>query len=253
MKGTCDMKQNVSAEGTNLDIVMKMNISSSIDVDEFNMVESVDGSQYVQNGTHPWIKNKFTLDQILNFNQGVVTQHMSVAGQDPTCRVMKLPPFVAAHPIRFKRVLRMVMKAMEKGYNCAGNANGMDTYAMDFPPSWLPVHSPVEVHTTLDVDQDFLVHKETVKEDIDMKGTKAHVESTFVSDETLAGGPTEDEMTVPDSWGPCEEHLLDIDEMLKPFAEDIDRAQIMRAVGAFRKILHAVRFSELSMHSETVV
>merc|ERR1711871_1502190 len=130
-----------------------------------------------------------------------------------------------------------MMMAMEKGYTCAGNANGMDTYSLNFPPSWLPVPSLVAVHTEIAVDQDLLVHTETVKEDIDMKGVKAHVESSFVSDMNLAGGPTNEEMVVPDSWGPCEEHDLDIDEMLQPFAEDFDRQRIMRAVGALRKIL----------------
>merc|ERR1712107_129301 len=85
----------------------------------------------------------------------------------------------------------------EKAYSCKGSSNGMDTYTLDFPPSWLPLPSPVEIHTTIEVDQDLLVHKEMGKEDIDMKGTKAHVEFTFVADETSAGGPTVDEMVVP--------------------------------------------------------
>jgi len=247
MKGTCDMKQHIDAEGKPpMDMVVKMNISSSIDMYEFNMVESVEGSTYFSNQTIP-----FTMDQITNWKQGVVTRRISSAEQDPLCHVMKLPPFVTG--VKFMKIMGLFIKGMEKSYSCAGNANGMDTYTMDFPPSWLPVHSPVEVHTNLDVDQDLLVHKETVKEDIDMKGAKAHVEWTFVSDETLAGGPTADEMAVPNSWGACEEQVFDIDEMLKPFAEDMDRAQTMRAVGALRKILQAVRFAESVMHSETVV
>jgi len=230
-----------------MDMVMTMNISSSFDVEQFNMVESVEGSMYVNNQTIP-----VAMDQIVNWKQGVVTQHSSTAGQDPICKVMKLPPFVTG--VRFMKLMGLVMKGMEKGYTCAGTANGMDTYKLDFPPSWLPVPSPVEVHTEIDVDQELLVHRETETEDFDIKGTKGHVESSFVSDSNRAGGPTADDMAVPDSWGPCEEHVLDIDEMLKPFAEDVDRARIVRAVGSFRKLLRAVRFArELAAHSEIVV
>jgi len=250
MKGTRNMTQRIEAEGKPpMDMVVKMKTSSSIDIHEFNMVESVEGTTYVNDEKTP-----FTMDLIVNWKQGDVTQRFSAKGQDPACHVMKLPPFVTEG--RFMDVMGLFVKGMEKRYSCAGDANGMDTYTMDFPPHWLLPLSPVEVHTKLDVDQDLLVHKETIKENIDMQTeppAKAHVESTFVSDKTRAGGPTTDEMVVPDSWGPCEEHVLDIDEMLKPFAEDIDRARFMRAVGAFRKLLHAVHFAESVMHSETVV
>lgn len=244
MKGTGVIQEHVEPQGKPaMDIAGKMNLSSSIDVDEFNMVQSVEASIYVYNQTIPT-----TVDQIMNWQQGTITQHISSVGHEPTCKVMKLPSWMAIGGSRLKRLMRVAMKAMEKAYSCKGSSNGMDTYALDFPPSWLPLPSPVEIHLTIEVDQDLLVHKETVKEDIDMKGTKLHVESTFVADETSAGGPTADEMVVPDSWGVCKEHVLDIEEMLKP-----SDARTMRAVGEFRKILQALRSLEWAEDSEIVV
>lgn len=243
-KGTCVTKEHLEPQGKPaMDIVVKMNFSSSFDVDEFNMVQSVEASTYVYNQTMP-----VTMDQIMNWQEGTITQRISYAGQDPTCKVMKLPSWMAIGGARLKRLMRVGMKAMEKAYTCKGSSNGMDTYTLDFPPSWLPLPLPVEIHMSIEVDQDLLVHTEMVKEDIDRKGNKMHLESILVADETSAGGPTVDDMVVPDSWGSCEEHVLDIEEMLKP-----TDARTMRAVGDFRKILHAMRSLEWGEHSEIVV
>merc|ERR1712224_289747 len=141
------------------------------------------------------------MDQILNWKQSVLTRRISMAGADSTCKVMKFPTFMTGVAgAKIQRLMRVAMNVMENGYSCMGSANGLDTYTLDFPPSWLPLPSPVKVHTVLDVDQNLpIVHKETETEDFDMKGTKAHVESTFISEENSAGGPTEDEMLVPES------------------------------------------------------
>jgi hypothetical protein len=242
MKGTGVTKQHVEAEGQPAtDMVVKMNISSSFDVDGLNMVQSVQASTYVNNQTVP-----FTMDQILNWKQGTITQRISTgtnAGQDPGCIIMRLPPFLP----KSIKLMKLAIAAMERAYSCKGSANGWDTYAMDFPPSWLSVPSPLVVHTTVDVDQDHLVQRETVLEDVEMKGTKAHVESMFASDETAAGGPSEDELVVPDSWGSCVEQELDVEAMLKHTADGI------HAVGGFRKLLHALHFIELAKEKEIAV
>jgi hypothetical protein len=247
-KGKGVMKQHVEANGQPaMEIVMKYNISSSFDVDEFNLVECVEASLYANDQTIPVKTEQIT---IVNWKQGFVAQQTTPPGQDPTCKVMKLPTFMAS--MNFIKWFKTVStEAMDKAYNCKGSADGMDTYTLDFPPSWLPVPSPVEVHSTIEVDdQDHLIHKETVKEDIDMKGRKVHAEATFVVEENRAGGPTADELVVPDSWGSCEEHVLDIEEMLKP----ADARTMRAAVGEFRKILRAVHsISELAKHSEVVV
>jgi hypothetical protein len=244
VKGTGVTKQHLEEEGQPAtDMVVKMNISSSFDVDSLNMVQSVEASTHVNDQSI-----SLTMHQILNWEEGAITVHTSQPGQDPKCQVMKLPTFLNGE--RFKRVMALTMNSLKKTYKCKGTANGIDTYTLDLaPPAWLPVQFPVEFHTTIDVDKDFLVHKETVKENINMNGMKSHSESTFVFDETSAGGPTADDMAVPNSWGACEgERELDVEEMLKPSGDGS-----MHAVGEFRKILQALRFLELAKHSEIVV
>jgi len=193
----------------------------STDFENLNMV-----SRIFQNSTGPAVY-QIEVDTILNWKAGLVTQHLKQNASQ--CKTTKLPNALRLLPIPF--IVQKLKDVLMSMYKCVGHVDGLDTFEFkltDFPPKFITGKSPF-LNMTIDaqVDAAGLLKSSSVLQALTMDvsftfdgKTETMTEHTLMKEDTTytksqAGGPSEQDLKIPEEWGNCSTvHTPQLEDLL---------------------------------------
>lgn len=232
--GTMEQKQTlvIGDNITTVESTVAQQIYQSFDVDKMNMVQKINQEATVHNMPDA-AKIRQDVSMIFNYEHRSITMLMNGSIFDhPNCMIMDLPKWL---PPAF--VLRAIMESMWKLAKCTEGKDGIHNYEMNFPPKFLSrLPLPLKFHAAMQMDEKGLILGEHVDESLNMNTTKVQMQYDLSFNSTRLGGPSDADLAVPGSWGPCHRANL-----TRGGVDDLAEKWAGKLVGAARILPWALR------------